>query len=186
MVYLILLNREGGQVSYTYKIREIIDRFADPEQGYTIPKAAQEIHDWLLQYEPELLDGWLHEQAQDMIRNTINARDRSLRAYVRQVSGRSVFRDAIEAYERGEPEELRNWSQCVFVVNEEQARKQLRDMTAPELRYVSRDYRMRARQAQMMAQFLDAIANRIGDGKVEDYFTDEQLRTMWNSLGQPL
>lgn len=167
---------------YMVKMRALIDQMANPEAGpYSSPKIALKIVEYLRLEDPDLLNGWLHEQAAHMVREMINARDRSRRAHVRATSQRSVFKEAAEQFEGGNRGELIQWSETVHVVGDG-TRKRLAELTAEELLHVSERYENTENESRMMKVFLRAIAKKIGNGRVEDYFDNDQLRRMWTSL----
>lgn len=169
---------------YTHKIRAIIDNMANPEAGpYHSSKKAKEIVAYLRLSDPSLLEGWLQEQAPHLVREMINARDRSRRAYLRATDYQraSVFAKAVQQYEQGDAGALNRWSDTVYVISDGN-RKRLAEMTAEELQYVSSSYESREKSNRMMKAFLRAVAGQIGDGRVEDYLNEEQLRAMWASI----
>lgn len=165
---------------YVGEMRAVID--AETSHGpYVSAVVAEHIVEKLTATDPELLDGWLHAQAEFLIRHTINLRDCSVRSRARAVSGRSVFAAAAEQHDAGDSRALAGWLQVIHVV-EDGTRKRLAEMTADDLAYVADDYGRRARENAMHEAFLRAVARRVAGGRVGDHFTDDQLAEMWQSI----
>lgn len=165
--------------NFVHDMRVKIDREASGT--YTPAIVANRIVRQCRDDDPELLEGWLHMQAEAMIRQAINERDRSQRAAARNSTSRSVFADAAHAAENGDNSRLRGWIDVHFSLSTG-VRMPLREMTKEDLNDVSLQYKVRADSHAMMAAFLRAIANRIGAGAVQDYFSDEELGQMYQSL----
>jgi hypothetical protein len=165
------------------EMRELIDQRTAGIQ-YQAPTVAHEIVEHLRENDPELLIKWLYAQAERFVLQSINDRDRSVRATARTAAPRRDFAEAIEAHERGDSTVLSGWLSVPFVL-EDGTRKRLADMEREDLTSVSNSYAERARQNQMQATFLRALADKVGAGTVKDFFTDEDLSRMWRSLSRP-
>lgn len=165
--------------NYAHEMRAKIDELA---QGTYIPAlVAHQIVVKLRAEDPDLLDGWLGAQAEAFVRQSINERDRSRRSAARWATPRSVFREDAGEHERGDSTNLRGWLHVSFSLSNG-TRMPLAEMTTTELSDVATTYAVRAEGNAMTAAFLRAIGQRIGAGKVEDYFDDSTLATMWQSL----
>lgn len=162
-----------------HEMRALIDREA--AGTYTPAIVANRIVRTLRDSDPELLDSWLSMQAEQMVRQAINERDRSQRASARTASTRSVFADAARSADAGDPAPLHRWMDTHFSLSSG-IRTPLGEMTKEDLNDVSIQYKVRADSHAMMSAFLRGIANRISGGSVRDHFTDEELDRMWNSL----
>jgi hypothetical protein len=164
---------------------------------YTVPVLAQEIVEELLQRDPKLLRGWLEAHAVSMVRDLINSRDKSLRAANRTIARRdsatrSVFRDAIEAAEKGDHvaagelnKELEQ-RQTDFLseryLTEDGSKVALRDMTRTQLTFAADSYHEQARGSLLQEAFLRAIARRLNTRTVSEVFDEEKLAKIWRSL----
>lgn len=165
--------------NYVHEMRARIDREA---KGTYVPAlVANRIVRTLREEDPELLEGWLNMHAEATIRQALNERDRSQRAAVRNASTRSVFAEAAQSADDGDPVPLRSWMDAHFSLSNG-SRTPLGEMTKEDLNDVSLQYKVRADSHAMMSAFMKGIANRIGGGSVRDHFTDEELDRMWNSL----
>lgn len=165
--------------NYAAEMRALID--AETSGGpYVSATVAEHIVDKLRATDPDLLDGWLNAQAVQFLRHAINLRDCSVRSHARQTAGRSVFRDAAEAAEAGDPEALTSFLGTVYVV-EDGSRVRLAEMRKPELLFVADDYERRETENALQKLFLRALARKVGRGRVADHFTEEQVAAMWQS-----
>lgn len=166
---------------YAAELRAIVD--AETSRGpYVSRVVAADVVGKLLANDPDLLDGWLHANAENFVWQMINDRDRSLRSHARQTSGRREFAADAKDHAEGNSAPLVRWLTVPFAVADG-SRKRLAEMTADDLLFAADGYEARARENKMTAAFLKAIARKVKKGKVSDHFADEQLVAMWESLG---
>jgi hypothetical protein len=166
---------------FVSEMRKIIDAETSAGPAYSTPVVARRITAALRAEDPDLLFGWLNSQAESLILDAINYRDRSARAYARRTSDRRRFADAVAAYTGGDTEAMAQWLAVPFTVDGG-TRKRLADMEAADLLFAAGGYTARARENAMTAAFLRALAGRVGAGAVRDHYTNEQLSTLWRSL----
>lgn len=165
---------------YVGEMRRRVDELA--EGKYYPPLVAHKIVNDLRTEDPDLLSGWLLLQAETMVRQSINDRDRSLRSSAR-LRPQSVFAEDVQHAERtGDTSRLERWLHAPFSLSTG-ARVALGDMSHDELVDVGQRYQTRANTDAMTASFLTALARAVGDGKVRDKFSEQDLATLWNSLG---
>lgn len=150
---------------------------------YVARVAAAEVVARLRLDDPELLAGWLDLHAEDLVWRTIGDRDRSLRAQARANAGRSRFRDAADAAAGGNMEPMHRLLDMPFVLASGE-RVPLKRMTAADCAYVASGYELSAHRAGMHAALLRALERHIGNDRVEDHFTEEQLRALWESFDE--
>ena len=151
---------------YVGEMRAMVDQLASGT--YFPPMIAHKIVNELRMKDPELLEGWLFLQAADMIRLSINQRDRSRRSSARHTLPRSVFGDITKEADRtGDTARLERWLDSPLSLSSG-ARMQLREMRSEHLADVSRQYQTRAETQGLMAVFLDALAQEVGTGTVAD------------------
>lgn len=165
---------------FAAEMRAVIDA-ATGTGPYISRVAAAEIVGKLRADDPELLVGWLELQAEEMLWKSINDRDRSVRATARANASRDRFRSAADAAEHGDVEPMRRLLDMPFVTEGGQ-RKPLGKMTGADCGFVAGGYERSVRRARMHASLMRALERKIGSGLVEDHFTEETLRVMWQSL----
>lgn len=168
---------------YTAELRKLIDERRSPH-GYNAGLVAHDVVQYLLIHDRELLFGMFEDKAVDLVRGIIVASDAATRSYARTNSRRGVFSEAAqEAKASGNTEPLRQgFLQAVYVVDAENTRKSLKDMTAEDVLFVAAGYEDRARSAKLEAAFFRALAARIGNGVVADNFNNIQLAEFRNSI----
>jgi hypothetical protein len=166
---------------YVAEVRAIVD--TETERGpYVTGQVADKVIKWLRHHDPELLQGFLDTQAVQLVCVMIRDRDRSARSHARAVAGRSVFRGALAQFADGDPSALNRWLTMPIVLDGN-VRKPLAELTAEDLNHAADRYHHHAQRNAMMATFLRTLSAKVSDGTVADYYTDEQLATMWRSLG---
>jgi hypothetical protein len=167
--------------NYASDMRAVID--AETGEGsYAAPIVAEHIVAKLRATDPELLNGWLQEQAVNFLRHAINLRDCSVRTHNRLTARRSVFREAREALENGDPEPMRSNFLGEMYLTEDGTKVPLREMRKAELTYAADDFAARVRDNAMREAFLRALAKKVGKGKVSDHFDEDKLAAMWRSI----
>src|SRR4051812_44835677 len=161
---------------YVGEMRAKVDELA---QGvYFPPLIARRIVADLRANDPALLDGWLHLQAENMVRSSISERDRSKRAQARHQQSRSVFgADAAS----GSADRMRKWLEAPFSLSNG-SRMELGSMRRDHLLDAGRQYQTRGETQLLTASFLQALAKEVGDGVVSEHFSEVELDTMWGSL----
>lgn len=167
--------------NYVAEMRALIDE--ETSHGpYISASIAEKIVEKLLVNDPQLLEGWLHAQAVQLIRHAINQRDSSMRTHARQTASRSVFAKAAQEAQEGNMEPLSKFLDTRYVV-EGGIRLRLADMREPQLNFVANSYQRRAQDALLQQAFLRALARKVGSDRVEDHFTEEELARLWRSIG---
>lgn len=164
---------------YAAEMRAVID--AEAHGTYAPPVVAAHIVEKLRATDPDLLRGWLDEQAPNFIRHAINLRDCSTRTHNRVASRRSVFRDAAEAFEGGDAGALTGFLDEVYPV-EDGSKMPLREMRSPDLLFAADDYKARAQQNLMQEAFLRALARKVRNKRVGDVLDEDKVADMWRSL----
>lgn len=168
--------------NYASEMRQVIDQ--ETATGpYVSAAVAEHIVEKLRATDPDLLTGWLDQQAVQFLRHAINLRDCSVRTHARMTAGRSVFRDAALASEAGDTGALGAFLRTVYVI-EDGSRVRLSEMTKPDLLYVAEDYGRRAAENLLQEAFLRAVAKKVGARKVSDVFDEDKLNSLWRSISE--
>lgn len=159
---------------YANDMRALIDKYRR-QTSYNASLIAHDIVEELLKGDRELLYGWLQAHAVPTIRAAVTAADAATRSYAR-TRGNSVFAE-VDTKTPGQKAPIRQgFLQAVYVVDSENTRKALRDMTADDVMFVASRYDDRAKSAQLDAAFLRAVAKRIGKQRlVGDVYNNTQL-----------
>ncbi|HEY6074357.1 MAG TPA: hypothetical protein VIV15_13450 [Anaerolineales bacterium] len=164
-------------------VRDIVDQELERAGDvFTVGGVAARVVARLRDEAPELLAKFLDEHAEPIVSRMIGDITRAQRAQVKVKSGRSVFSQALERYEQGEPSALAAWLDTAYVVTTKDERKRLRDMDKDDLVFAAHEYTDRARTNALQAAFLRSLADRVGARTVGEVFTDDELARMWNSL----
>jgi hypothetical protein len=151
-------------------------------QPYVSALVAIRIVERLEHEDPMLLLGWLRGNAVQILRHTINLRDSARRASARHYSARTVFRDAADTYrETGNKEVVTKFLDARYATDGG-LRKRLADMTGKDLAFVADTYADRVKRNRKQEMFLRLLAKKVGGGCVNDYFTEDLLNDMWQSL----
>lgn len=150
--------------------------------GYVSALVAEHIVRKLTATDSDLLDGWLRAQAVFFVRHMINLRDCSTRTRARHQARRSEFAEAAGKLADGDKGPITSFLQVVHVIDVEGTRRRLAEMTAEDLKFVAADYDARAAENAMHAQFLKAIAKKVGKKTVGEVFDEPTLAEQWLSL----
>lgn len=134
----------------------------------------------LAERDPDLLDGWLHDIASDVIRIHLVRMANGTRSASRAGAKRRAFAAAA-----GEAEETGDYSsllEVVHTVDDEQTRKRAADMTGADHRYVAHAYRQDAKTSRMLAMFHEAVAKKVGVRLTSEVFDTAEYEAMFVSL----
>lgn len=165
--------------NFCQEMRRVIDE--STADGAYVPRlVASEVVEKLRATDPELLEGWLQAQAEHFLWQMINDRDRSIRTATRHRLKPKVFADAATAHEAGDGSSLRRFLDMPFSVADG-SRKPLAKLNKDDLLFVQDGYQKRADENAFWVAVTGALAKKVGDGTVEDHFTEEQLSKMFDS-----
>jgi hypothetical protein len=163
------------------EINALIDK-GRGEGPYSSRELAHQLVEQLRHDHPQLLQAWLEAQAEDLLWMVINRQDRMDRSSNRRSAERSVFSQAAGALSEPERRErLTSWLTTRYVTAEG-LRVELGVMRRADLQYVAQRHRARATNSQLQADFMEALARKVGRGTVADHFDEEALTRMWASI----
>lgn len=165
---------------FAAEMRAVID--AETSHGpYVSRQVAREIVEKLGVNDPELLEGWLHAQAEQLVWAAINTVDRSTRASARYSASRSAFAAAAVEHEEGDSTALGHFLAARYVV-EDGSRRELATLTKADLLFVADRYDDRAKANAFEAAFFRALAKKVRTGAVGDHFSEERIAELRRSL----
>jgi hypothetical protein len=157
--------------------------------GWVAAIVASKLHAQLLESDPELLDGWLHVMATQMLRRMIGLRQSSERTTARRRAGGRAFAAAAERYASAEGgtettgAALASLFRVTHVVDDENTQKRAADMTGPEHLFVAEtEYERDAKRSMMLAAFHRAVAKKVGKRRTGDVLTEAQYDAMYRSI----
>lgn len=172
-----------GERDWQGEMRALIDAETSHGRPYVSRYIARDIVKKLTDDDPELLQGWLHAQAEQLIWAAINERDRAARAVARASASRAAeFAAASEDHDAGDSTALGRFLQARYVVGDG-TRRALGTLTQEDLLFVAGSYTDRARSNAFEAAFFRALARKVRSGTVADHFTEEQITVIRNSMG---
>lgn len=120
---------------YGAEMRAVIDQHTG-DGGYIPRIAAGEIVAKLRATDPEILTGWLDEQAEHFVWQAINDRDRSRRAKAAHAGKSAAFRDAAAQHAEGDPGALRAFLDSPYTVADG-SRRPLAELRRDDLLHVA-------------------------------------------------
>lgn len=161
---------------FAAEMRRVIDDHT-ADGGYVPRIAASEIVEKLRVNNPELLAGWLDQQAAHFVWQAINDRDRSIRSGATERARRGAFAQAAQ----GDGDQLHAFLEVPYTV-EDGSRRPLARLTHADLLFVADEYDARAARNKFHASFIRALAKKVKTGTVADHLTEEQVASMWTSI----
>jgi hypothetical protein len=158
----------------------------------TAAETATRIRRHILEDNPELYESWIAFVIDHAMTDLVGSVIRTQRAMARQQKSTEVFeriREQMEAHPDATPEERRGivrnaraWLDVQYALRGGQ-RARLYDMTGAECDYVAGTYRERATANYIEYQWLNAIAQHVGNRKVGEVYTEDQLMSLRLSIG---
>lgn len=153
------------------------------EEGFVASVSATRLAQQLRKTDPALLAGWLDAQAENLLRDAIVREANSKRARSRRRSAGLAFREQAETANRtGKYDELTGMFSALHVIGPTHIRKRAAEMTGADHRFVSDRYRSNANEYLMLAAFHRAIAERVGDSKTCEVFSEDEYERMFRSI----
>lgn len=167
---------------YMSDMNKRVDEILDEDETYPAAVAAQQLHDWLDEHDPELLTGWLKQYAVAILRDLILQRNRQRRNTDARDRTKVHFSSAARDYEAGDPDALGFFRQR-FVVNPKGDLKRVRDMIYDDWKFVATDYDRAAQNSKRKAAFARAVMKKLTSGKTTgEVYTEEQLAALYREF----
>lgn len=162
-------------------LSEMDKLIADATAGteWAAPVVAAGLHADLLANDPDLLSGWLHASAVEMLRQAIANRSRAARTAARHGARPRAFAAAAQA---GDTAALVSMFAVDYVTGPGQTRKRVADMTGPDHEFVAGRYDQTGNRALLLAAFHRAVAAKIGDQRTADVYTEQQYAELHESI----
>lgn len=144
------------------------------DEDYIAPIEAGKFNAMMREQHPRLLAVWLDERADTITSQFIGSRIRSERAKAQGRVGARSFAEWAERFRSGEEVSI---LEVRFVIDTDNTRRELRNMTRADLAYVIQKYDQSAAQAQYEAAYLRAVQRRLRNNTVTvgEVLTDEDI-----------
>lgn len=155
---------------------------ATPESDYVAAKVASELVDRLRAEDPDLLSGYLHLKAAVILADVVARRSNSKRQSARVMAPRKAFAEAARSFGTDKEAAVLSPFAFEYVIDGENTRRTVANMTATDCRFVAEQYERTAREAKLEAAFHRAVGKKIGAQRVGDVFTEEQYLAMYQSV----
>ena len=159
--------------------------------GWVPAVVAAKLHARLLENDPDLLDGWLHVMAIQMLRRMIGLRQSHERTVARRRAGARAFASAAQEFADADGEEeteaagarLLGLFRVTHEVDDKNTQKRAFEMTGPEHLFVAENtYQRTANTHLMIAAFHRAVAKKIGSRRTDEVLTEERYEAMYRSI----
>lgn len=155
---------------------------AIPEGDYAAGVVAQDLVNRLREEDPDLLFGFVMMHATKTVTDLIARRSNATRQLLRINAPRARFRKAAETFEQtGDATELSVFK-VEFVVDDQDTRRRVGDLTAQDCNYVASCYEATAKRAAMEAAFHRAIGKKVGLGRVRDVMDEDTYLRLYKSI----
>lgn len=162
-----------------------------PEHDFTVSEVADECISELADDNPELLSEFMDEMVGDWMRSYLRSLLAGRRSRFRARAIGAQFKDALDSLADGNPEPLRQFSpfkSLDFVVDTENTRRFLGDMTGSDHEFVAGRYSDSAKRDQMKATFHMTIAKKVKargeNAKTSDVISEQEFAEIYrNTVG---
>lgn len=155
---------------------------AVPESDYVASQVAANLVDQLRAEDPDLLSGYLHQRAPVVLADVIARRSNSKRQSARIMAPRRAFAEAARSFAAESDSKVLSPFAFEYVIDAENTRRTVANMTAADCRFVAEQYERTAREAKLEAAFHRAVGKKVGIQRVGDVFTEEQYLEMYQSV----
>lgn len=139
---------------------------------------AEKLIDQLKSDDPDLLNGWLHALAPQLLTDAISMRERSIRTVTRKRASSRAFAKAAAV---GDVTELGSFA-VTYVIDEGATRRRVADMTGSDHRFVASGYAQSAKRAQMLSAFHRAVAKKVGSKRTAEVMSEVEYDRLFRSI----
>lgn len=153
-------------------IRDIVDDKVNTHSDYTSAEISAE----LIRLHPAVVDAWVLSQREGLLRGWVSG---LLGRWRRSVQRTVKLKSAISLQKEGS-----SLMAVGYIINDQNARRQLGDMTSEDHLYVADQYQKRWNENRMRDALHRNLARSLAPGQVtSDVWTEEQLRKLFDELG---
>lgn len=145
---------------------------------------AEQFHKLMAVEHPDELAEWVQAKTVQFIADSLTAMLRAERTVARRRAGARAFDEAAEAFESGDTDALASF-RVVYVVNDDNTRRPVADMTGADHRYVAGQYEAEGKRALMLKAFHNAVAKKVGMRRTGDVFTPDTYDYLLSSFLNP-
>lgn len=163
------------------EMMELIEK-ATEGGDFIAPMVAETLYEDLIQTDPDLITGWLKDHAVRILTQAIRDFDRRNRSKARHQAGALTFHEASENAAESGDVTVMSVFQTRFVIDDRNTRRTVAEMTGTDHRFVAGRYTRESRRHLLLASFHEAVARKVGDRKTSDILTEDQYRTMLQSV----
>lgn len=142
---------------------------------------AEKLIDRLKADDPDLLNGWLHTLAPQLLTDAISMRERSIRTVTRRRASARAFGKASEAAESGDLTEIGSFA-VTYAIDDDNTRRRVADMSGADHQFVASDYTRKAKRSQMLAAFHRAVAKKVGKKRTADVMSEDEYDRLYRSI----
>lgn len=173
---------------YVREMDELFKKLVDDRDSYVLRDVANEALVWCEQNDPELLQGWLALQAEDMMWHALSRMQAGERARATRVNQHAVFQDALRSASSGDNQtKARDYLSMLdarFACNPGHEHKKYGLMTKEEVLYVATTYQRLENRSRLRRMFHEAVARELKEGEtVQDVFSPHRLMGIQRELG---
>lgn len=165
----------------------VLTRFTSQQDTYVLRDVAAKVMAWCQENDPELLNGWLELQAQDMLWHTLTRREQNDRLRTQRATKHAVFANALRSAANGDYEPAKEQLSILdarYACNPGRERKKYRSMTKEEVLHVAGNYGRVESHSRLRRIFHETVARSLEEGEVVgDRFTAEGLYLIQRELG---
>ena len=174
--------------NYVQEMDRLLARLINDRDSFVLREIANEALTWCQENDPELLEGWLALQAEDMLWHMLTKRQAGERAKATRVNNHAVFQGALESAEQGgDKRAAKSYLSMLdarYACNPQHEHKKYGLMTREEVNYVANTYARLENRSKLRRMFHEAVAAGLGEGEtVGDKFTPARLLGIQRELG---
>lgn len=155
---------------YLAAMAELIEKRI-PKGDFIPAIEGDKLYEWLEKNDPDLYIGWAWEIGRVLLGEEFRRRMQKKRALTTENARHGGQRRITKAF----------WDMS-YEVNAEHTQRPLKNMTKDDLLYAAESYSKRAFANELQAEFLRVIAKKVGNKTVEEVYTEEQIRKMYDSV----
>lgn len=162
-------------------VDEAVAKFT-PDEGDFIPsQVVAEACTWLEENDADALAAWLWDRRHAILNELLTRRLVAQRAVTLKRARARAFGSASSAFDEGDAEPMSHF-QLVYVVDGENTRRRVGDMTGADHQFVADQYEVDGRYSLLLGEFHRQVAKRVKSKRTADVLDEATYERIYVSI----
>lgn len=161
-------------------VDEVIEKFT-PEGDFVPARVVEDAMQWLEENDPEALTEWMWSRRLPILKLHYQRKLQSQRTATQHRARARAFGEAVSSFDEGDVEPLSHFD-VVHVVDGDDTRRRVGDMTGEDHFFVAETHREKAKPHLLAEAFHRQVARKVGDKRTADVMDEETYERLYVSI----